>query len=361
MTTYMHTKNNTEYILKMLKKYAYHSQSYNILKKDKLYFYSPSGIDGVIAYVVYANVAIVAGDPICDISDFHEFISEYKNFCKKQKWQCCFQSITKRCKNIIEKMDFSLIKIGEEPIFDLNKFSLEGSKFRGLRKNINSAKKHGLTVIEYNPLLKRCPKWEKEMEELSIAWKKIKGSKEFSFLIGTPSIANPGERKYFLVLLNNKVESFVTCTPIYSRNGIYFDAMRRKKKTINGTNQLLFTESFRILKKQGYVLATLGTAPLSYKHVNDPNQSRMIKLALKLTFEHLKYFHRYKPLYQFKKQFGPSSWEANYLAFSPRFFNPVILYALLKAYDPTNVTKKLLRELNFRWEKIKKLNKNKII
>ena len=353
----MHTKNDTKYILKMLKKYAYHSQSYNILLNDKSYFYSPSGIDGVIAYVVRTNVAIAASDAICDPSNFYKFISEYKNFCKEQKWQCCFQSITERSKNVLQEMGFTLIKIGEEPIFDLNKFSLEGSKFRGLRKNINSAKKHGLTVVEYSPLLKRCPKWEKEMEELSIVWKKIKGSGEFSFLIGTPNLANPGERKYFLTLSNNKVESFVTCIPIYTRNGIYFDVMRRREKTINGTSQLLITESFHILKKQGYALATLGTAPLSYQHVDDPNQNRIIKLALQLTFDHSKYLHRYKPLYQFKKQFGPTSWEARYLAFSPQLFSPVILYAIMKAYDPSGVTKKLLWQLNSAWKKIKKLIK----
>jgi hypothetical protein len=102
-------------------------------------------------------------------------------------------------------------------------------------------------------------------------------------------------------------------------------------------------------------MATLGTAPLSYEHVDDPDQSRIIKLALKLAFNRLGHFHRFKPLYKFKKQFGPTSWESRYLAFSPARFNPVILYALLKVYDPTGVTKKLLNQLNFAWKDINKI------
>ena len=351
----MFKKNETDRVLELLKRYGYHSQSYNILCNDKSYFYSSSGIDGVIAYVIKANVAMAAGDPVCDPSDIFSFVTEFRMFCKERKLLCCFQSTTERCKTILEEMDFGMIKIGEEPIFDLTQFSLSGSKFRGLRKNINQAKKQGLSVVEYHPLLERQPEWENDMEELSTIWQKFKGSGEFSFLIGKPALDNPKERKYFLALLNNEVEAFVVCTPVYTRNGIYFDVMRRQEKTINGMPQLLFTESFRILKEEGYTMATLGTAPLSYEHVDDPDQNRIIKLALKLTFNRLGHFYRFKPLYKFKRQFGPTSWEGRYLAFSPKLFNPVILYALLKVYDPTGVTRKLLNEINFAWKSINKI------
>jgi phosphatidylglycerol lysyltransferase len=344
--------NNSVRVLGLLKRFGYHSQSFNILRNDKSYFYSSYGIEGVIAYVVKANVAIAAGDPVCDPSDIYHFVTEFRIFCTERKLICCFQSITERCKTAIEDMGFGFIKIGEEPIFDLEDYSLTGSKFRGLRKNKNQAIKQGISVVEYQPLEKRRHEWEGDMEELSDIWKKFKGSGEFSFLIGEPALDNPKERKYFLALLDNKVEAFVVCTPIYTRNGIYFDVMRRKEKTPNGMPQLLFTESFRILKEQGYKMATLGTAPLSYEHVDDPDQSRIIKLALKSAFNRLGHFYRFKPLYKFKKQFGPTSWEGRYLAFSPSHFNPVILYALLKVYDPTSVTRKLLYQLSSTWERI---------
>lgn len=353
-------ENELDFILELLKKYGYHSQSYNILRSDKSYFYSPSGIEGVIAYVVKANVAMAAGDPVCDFNNIRILVSEFKQFCKEHKWLCSFQSITERCREIFKEMDFGIIKIGEEPIFDLTNLSWTGSKFSGLRKNANRAKKQGLTIIEYCPLKERQLEWEKDMKELSDIWKKFKGSGEFAFLIGEPAIDNPKERKYFLALLDNKVEAFVACTPVYPRNGIYFDVMRRKEKTSNGMPQLLFTESFKILKEQGYTMATLGTAPLSYEHTADYGKSRIIKAALKLAFNRLGHFYRFKPLYYFKNQFGPTSWEGRYLMYSTSNFNPVILYALLKAYDPSSVTEKLLDEINFAWQGINKV-KNKSI
>lgn len=344
-------------VLEYLKRYGYQSQSYNILRDDKSYFFSPSGNGGVIAYVVHANIALAAGDPVCDPSGLSEFVGEFRSFCQSRKWPCCFQAVTDRCKKVLEEQGFGIIKIGEEPIFELEKLSWTGGKFKDLRNDIRSAKKHGLTLVEYRPLEGRRPDWEKNMEELSAAWMKFKGSGEFTFLIGNPGLADPGERKYFLALKDNQVEAFVVCTPVHARNGIYFDLMRRKERTLRGTNQLLIAESFRLLKEQGYAMATLGTAPLSNEHVDDPTQSRIIELALNLAFDRLGHFHRYKPLYEFKKQFGPTSWESCYLAFWPHRFNPIILYALLKAYDPSGVKGKLSRQIQHAWESIRKFDK----
>lgn len=352
----MQSENDLNRVMELLKRYGYQSQSYNILRSDKSYFFSPSGIDGVIAYVVYVRVALAAGDPVCAQSDLPTFVAEFKLFCRAHGWRCCFQAITDRCKTDLENMGFDIIKIGEEPIFELAKLSWEGGKYGDLRKDINSARRHGLTVVEYCPLAGRRHDWEKQMEELSAIWKEFKGSGEFSFLIGEPSLDAPGERKYFLALINNQVEAFIVCAPIFARNGIYFDLMRRRQKPLRGTSQLLITESFRLLKEQGYAMATLGAAPLASEHVDDPTQNHIIEMALKFAFDRLGYFHRFKPTYRFKEQFAPTSWEGHYLAFGSHRFNPIILYALLKAYDPSGVTGKLLRQIQHAWRGIRTLN-----
>ena len=71
-------------------------------------------------------------------------------------------------------------------------------------------------------------------------------------------------------------------------------------------------------------MATLGTASLANEHVDNTAQSRIIDLALKLAFGHLGHFYRFRPLYQFKTQFGHTCWEGRYLASSPQRFNPVM-------------------------------------
>lgn len=336
-----------------LRRYGYQSQSYNILLRDKLYFFSQQGIDGAIAYIVRAGVALGAGDPVCAPEDMKEFVSEFRDYCKSRRWRCCFQSISDRCEQVLDDLGFSSLKIGEEPIFDLTRLSWAGSDFRGLRHDINQARRHGMTVTEYRPLEERNPERKRQMEELSLIWQKFKESGEFSFLIGEPGLDDPGDRKYFLALLENELQAFVVCTPIYARKGIYFDLMRRKEKPLSGTAQLLITESFQMLRDQGYKMASLGAVPLSNEEIDDPELSLIVELSLEFAFNYLGHFHRYKPLYQFKDQFGPTAWEARFLAYWPPRFHPVILYALLKAYDPHAVTGNLRKQLQATWAGIK--------
>lgn len=342
-------------MLEALKRYGYQSQSYNILRGDKSYFFSAQGLDGVIAYVVRSRVALAAGDPVCDPAEIAAFTEEFRLFCRQRGWRCCFQAVTERCEEALQKLGFGSLKIGEEPIFELNRVSWRGGKFADLRKDMNSAKRHGLSVVQYRPLEGRRPDWESQMEALSAAWMEFKGSGEYSFLIGEPELDDPGERAYFLVLKEDRVEAFVVCIPIYARKGMYFDVMRRRERPLRGTSQLLIAEAFRLLGEQGCEMATLGTAPLANEHVDDPDQSRIIELAMDFAFDHMGYFHRYKPLYQFKEQFGPTSWEGRYLAYHPPRFNPVIVYALLKAYDPSGVSGKLLRQLQQAWRALQAL------
>ena len=340
-------------LLQLLKCYGYQSQSYNILRGCRSYFFSSRGIEGVIAYAVHARVALAAGDPVCAPEDLPAFADEFRQFCKEHKWRCCFHAVTERCERVLTDLGFGTLKIGEEPILELSNLSWAGSKFKDLRRDIGRAKKHGMSVVEYHPLEGRRVDWEEQMEELSQAWAKFKGSGESSLSFGAPILDDPGERKPFLVLKDDRIEAFMVCTPIYTRKGMYFDIMRRKEKPLPGTAQFIITETLQLLKEQGYEMATLGTAPLSHEHVEDPDQARIIELSLDFAFDHLGHFHRFKPLYQFKEQFGASWWEGRYLAFSPPRFNPVILYAILKAYDPGGVNRQLKQQLHMAWRGVK--------
>lgn len=333
-----------------LRAHGYQSQSYNILTGEKRFYFSATINDGVVAYVVIAGVAVVAGDPLCAAKDIRDLCSEFLRFCQQNGWRCAFQAVTLRTLEQLQYIGFGFIKIGEEPFFRLGDFSLAGGRFRDLRRDIRRAQSDGMTVVEYSPSRSRNPALDAEMAALSEAWAKQKGSGEFGFLVGTPSLEDPGDRKYFVAMLNGHVEAFCVCTPIYARNGIYFDLLRRKERPVRGTVELLVTESFRLLKEQGYEIATLGTAPLSGEHAADPVQSWFIELAMDIAFHRLGYFYSFKPIYRFKEQFGPDSWEPRYLAYHPARFNPVVIYALLKAYDPGAVRNLSQKQLVAAWD-----------
>ncbi len=91
-------ENEVKLILDLLKKYGYHSQSYNILRSDKSYFYPSSGIEGVIAYIAKANIAMAAGAPICDLFDIRKILTDLINSAKNKNTVAASslsQSVTK--------------------------------------------------------------------------------------------------------------------------------------------------------------------------------------------------------------------------------------------------------------------------
>jgi phosphatidylglycerol lysyltransferase len=336
-----------------LRAYGYQSQSYNILTGDKSFYFSNRGVDGFIAYVVVSGVALVAGDPVCAEGDIRNLCWEFLSFCNDRGWRPAFQAVTERTLQQLQYLEFGFLKIGEEPFFRLQDFTLAGGQFRDLRRDINRAKSDGMTTLEYQPLSERDESLEAQMRTLSEEWQQAKGSGEFGFLVGQPSLDSPGDRKFFIAMLEGSVEAFCVCTPVYARNAVYFDLLRRKAQPVRGTVELLITDSFRQLKEQGYELATLGTSPLSGEHVEDPAQSWFIELAMDIAFDRLGYFYSFKPIYQFKEQFGPDFWEPRFLAYHPARFNPVVIYALLKAYDPAAVTHLSQKQLGAAWDGVK--------
>jgi lysylphosphatidylglycerol synthetase-like protein (DUF2156 family) len=335
-----------------LSEHGYQSQSYNILTGEKRFFFPKTVPGAAVAYVVVAGVALVAGDPLCRERDIRDVCSDFLAYCQENSWRCAFQAVTLRTLEQLQFIGFGFMKIGEEPFFNLKDFSLEGGKFRDMRRDIRRAQADGMTIVEYRPNQHRDAAVEAEMAALSRAWAEKKGSGEFGFLVGTPELTDPGDKKYFLAMMDGHVEAFCVCTPIYARNGIYFDLLRRKDRPVRGTVELLIVDSFRQLKEQGYELATLGTAPLSGEHAEEPVQGWFIELAMDVAFSRLGYFYSFKPIYQFKEQFGPDFWESRYLAYHPARFNPVVIYALLTAYDPAAVRNLSQKQLVAAWDGI---------
>ncbi|MFH1977820.1 MAG: DUF2156 domain-containing protein [Candidatus Aenigmatarchaeota archaeon] len=342
-------------ILDLIRKYGYNSTSYNILIGNKKYFFSEKGIEGVIAYIEIADIFLVAGDPVCDDQNIINFVHEFRLFCRRNNKDCCFQAISKKVKDILEIMGFNYIKIGEEPFFDLDEWNTAGGRFMDLRNEINHAKKDGFRVEEYRPLEKRDRDYEYHMAALSELWQKSKKTGEFSFLVGTASLDDPRDRKYFLVFnQENKLEAFLVCVPIFSRNGVYFDILRRKEDPEKGTTELLITDTFRILREQGYKLVTLGSAPLA-DVTKDEKKKEFIYKALDFAYNNLNYFYKFKPLFNYKQKFGPTFWEPKYMAFYPPNFKSKYVFAILKAYDPGGISDILLSSFKGIWKNVKNI------
>ncbi len=129
------------------------------------------------------------------------------------------------------------------------------------------------------------------------------------------SLSNPGDRRYFIAERENQVIGFLTYTPVYARQGVYLDLMRRGPETPPGTMDLLLTESFRLLRESGVRWATMGMSPLANVANSSISQSDRLAWLLNQIYQHGKAVYSFKQLHDFKQKFQPHLWESKYLAY----------------------------------------------
>jgi phosphatidylglycerol lysyltransferase len=331
-----------EQIKELLKKYGYNTVSFETLMGGLEYFESNKGIEGYIAYLNADNVCLAAGDPICSEETFIEFVHEFRNFCKSKASDCCFLSVSSGAFKYFDLMGFGSIKIGEEGIFDLSNYSFEGGKMKSARQSANHAKNKGVKIAK---LEEKDEKTFDEIKKLSKDWLKTRKTTGFSFLLTLNPLENFEDKLFFVAQHNNKIVGYLSCVPIYARNGYYFEDLIRDKEAPYGTNYLLIYEAITYLKEKGFKLATLGTSPLGNIEKTDNQDFKNVNKAFNFIYNNINGFYNFKGLHEFKSNFNPTFWEDKYFCFYPPKIKPRMILAVIKAYNPTGIPGLLFSKL----------------
>jgi len=322
------------YIQQVLCAAGYNSTSYLALESDKQHFIHPR-TSAVTAYAVFNRVAIAAGEPICSQAELPVAIDEFLSFTHQNRWKPLFFEVTEPVVPHLRQYGFHFLKLGEEPFFDLDRFTLKGNKMANVRSSGNTARNRGVTVREYTPLSWEAATINPQMEAISQQWLQGKGIGELAFTLGSLSLDHPGDRRYFIAEHEQRVIGFLTYTPVYARQGYYLDLMRRCNDTPPGTMDLLLTESFRLLQASGAKCVTMGMSPLANVQTSTVEQSDRLAWALQQMYERGQKFYNFKRLREFKQKFQPHVWESKYLAYQTLSFSE--LDAIIQAVQQQSI------------------------
>ncbi len=326
---------------KLLHLYANNPISYVSLEDDKKYYFGKN-VEGVITYVITAGVAVCAGDPVSSEEDMPLLITEFITYCKENELNICFCQTMGDNITLYSQLGFGYIKYGEEAMFDLENYQLSGKKTAKIRQAINHVAAYGVTVSEYKPHIKRDKVIENQIHQISKEWLDNKKSSELSFMLGSISLENPMDRRYFAAYDNeNKMLGFIVFVPFEGGNGYYADVTRRRNDAPIGVMEKITIEAFAQMKSEGVKWGTLGLAPLA----NVAEDGKRASKVLEFVYENLNNFYGFKTLHQYKKKYGPTSWESRYLVFYPKLFTPKIAYSVIKAQNPKGVTDFILTQL----------------
>jgi phosphatidylglycerol lysyltransferase len=319
-------KRNQAY--KHVQLYGTNSISYFALDTDKSYFFSESG-KSVISYVLEGSTAVVAGDPIGPEDEMALILKQFITFCTEQDWTIVLWQVRAEFMPLYRAAGLHLLKIGEDAVIDVQKFTLKGGTMANVRSSAKRAEKDGLQVVFYRGLVTDISQ-RTQMERISATWLASKGGSEMGFSMGHFDPQGDKEQLTALAVDNdNMVHAFVTFVPIYGRHGWGLDLMRRAPQPAPGTMELLLARSLEYMKGCGIEMASLGLAPLS-----NANAEEETFLGNSIDFLTGRFGNPEKnqSLFNFKKKFQPN-WESRYLVYSSTLSLPRIGWALYHAHQ----------------------------
>jgi phosphatidylglycerol lysyltransferase len=331
-------------VSELTKTYGTNSISYFALDEDKTYFFSASG-KSVISYVLQGSTAVVAGDPIGPSNEMPQMIKQFIAFCHEQDWTIVFWQVREEFAALYRTAGFRLLKIGEDAVVDVQKFTLKGGAIANVRSSAKRAEKEGLHVTFYRGQVQDNEQLA-QMERISQHWLEQKGGSEMGFSMGRFSPQGDAQQLYALAVdEHNKVHAFVSFVPIYGRNGWGLDLMRRAEQCAPGTMELLLARALEYMKNNGIQMASLGLAPLSNANVEDET---FLGTSIDFLTERFGNPSKNQSLFNFKKKFLPT-WESRYLVYSDALSLPKIGLALYKAHQTDTTLLSTIRQTVSEW------------
>lgn len=298
---------------------------------DKLFFFSSTG-DGVIAYGLALSTALALGDPVAaNPAAFQRVLAEFLDFCDANGWRVAFHQVPAAHLPDYQASGFSRIKIGEDALVDLTRFSLQGPSMKSFRSTLNRLQREGYRTVYQEPPLDHATL--ARLRAVSDEWLQIPGRRERGFTLGDFNDAYVRSTPVIWVEdAAGKVLAFANVIPDGVAGEATLDLMRRRTEAPNGVMDFLFIRLFDQLRTAGYTRFSLGLAPLA--DVGTDPGSPVIERGLHLLAEHQTHFFSYKGLHDYKDKFGPI-WEPRYLVFQSEATLPLVTLALIRLTEGT--------------------------
>ena len=308
--------------------YGTNTISYFALEAGKSFFFSNSG-KSFISYVLEGDVAVVAGDPIGPEEEMPSIISQFLSYCHEQDWSIAFWQVRNVHTELYRQAGMHLLKIGEDPVINIDTFTLNGKAMANVRTSARHAEKSGLRVVFYQGQVSDAEQLA-QMEQISRAWLASKGGSEMGFSMGRFDVHGDDEQIYALAIdADNSVYGFVSFVPIHGRKGWGIDLMRRTAKVPVGTIELLIVRSVEYLKARGAEMVSLGLAPMS--NINHSDET-FLDYGIDFLSNFVGDLSKKSSLCNFKKKFQPT-WESRYLVYSSTLKLPKAGWALYRAHQ----------------------------
>ena len=307
----------------ILRQYGHTALDYFKLWRDKSYYFNDRG-DSFVAYCVGNNFALALADPVGPEEHLAETVKGFSEFCRGNDWGVAFYQVLPKYLTTYHKLGFRRLKIGDDAIVDLARFTLEGKERRSLRANLRKFEKNGFHIVQYQPPIP--DEILREARAVSDDWLSLPGHRERRFSLGMFDEAYVRTTPlYTLVDRDGTMIAFVNRIQSYRHDEATIDLMRHRRDAPNGAMDYLFTKLFLDCKAESFQRFSLGMAPLD--GFRESEQPTLEERAVHYFVRHLNFIFSYSGLRNYKAKFA-DSWEPRYLVYQNTLALPKIALAL---------------------------------
>lgn len=298
----------------LLNKYGDESEEFfKIWPHDKQYFFDDTG-ESVLAFHVHRGVALVLSDPAGDEKRFVPLLAGFLNLCFYNDWLPSFIHVSEDYYDLYEKSGFTLQKLGQEAVVDIDHFqaNLKDSKY--FRQILNKFNKQG-----YSYELLKPPHHKAVLERfkfISDEWLSKGNRSERGFALGyyTDEYMQLCEIAVARDAAGT-IQGFLNLIPAsFDKAEATYDMIRQSDKAPGNIVDFLLVNIISDLQQRGYARLNMGLCPLAGLKDDNNEEKTLLDNVLRLIYANGDRFFSFSGLYRFKSKYEPS-WQNRYVAY----------------------------------------------
>jgi phosphatidylglycerol lysyltransferase len=308
--------NNRDLMRRLLEQYPANSEDFfKLWAHDKSYFVSQSQ-RAALAFHVNHSVALVIGDPAGEQHYFDELLTNFDELCYVNDWLPAFIHVEPRHAKLYENHDFTLQKIGEEAVLNLEHFRTTVVRDKYFRQIHNRFTKQGYSVELLQP--PHNPALISRLRVISDEWLARPGHVERGLMMGYFSEAYMQQCPVMVVRdAASTIQGFINQIPSFDQLEANFDMLRQSDDSPGNINDFLLMGFIEELAKQGFERLNLGLSPLAGVADSDENRT-LIDNAMRFAYANGDRLYSFSGLHRFKAKYEPQ-WSERYIAYRSGF------------------------------------------
>ncbi len=212
------------------------------LRHDKRYILSSDG-RAAVAYRYVNGTGLASGDPVGDPASFADAFDRFLAWCTERGWRPAVIGARGDHLALYEAVGLRSRYLGDEAVIDVEQFTLDGRRMRGVRQAYNRTKNFGLTAEvhregELDPTLRRAL--------VGISDRHLAGGRERGFSMALDGLLTGRDADCVIAVCrdsNGTPIAFQRYVPCKGGTGLSLDTMRRDAVGPNGVNERLIVET----------------------------------------------------------------------------------------------------------------------